>query len=86
MYDHYENKLEKLEDKKIELLKEGKFIENSGFYKKVMRNEEKYLKSKEDYISKATNTHDTMESMNNERFNLINPVLLNVIIIDDIAF
>ena len=80
VYDHYENKLEKLEDKKSVLIKSGKFVENSGFSRKVKRNEEKYLKSKEYYINKAVNTHDAMETLNNERYNLMNPALLNVIL------
>jgi hypothetical protein len=44
----------------------------------VSRNEEKYLKAKEDYIKIATKTYDTIEDLNTTRFNFVNPVLLQL--------
>jgi hypothetical protein len=78
VYDHYEKKLERLEDKKIEMIKEGKFNESCDFYKIILRNEEKYMKSKEDYINKAVRTYDTIERLNTEKYYVVNPVLLDV--------
>lgn len=78
IYDHYEKKLEKLEQKKDELAREGKFNGSSEFSQQVSRNEEKYLKAKEDYVRIATKTYDTINDLNISRFNLVNPVLLQL--------
>ncbi len=78
VYDHYEKKLEKLEQKKDELARDGRFNESSEFFQQVSRNEEKYLKAKEDYIKIATKTYDTIEDLNTTRFNFVNPVLLQL--------
>ena len=59
-------------------MKEGKFNENCIFYRELTRNEEKYLKAKEDYINKANNTYDMIDNLNNGRFNVVNPVLLQL--------
>jgi dTDP-4-amino-4,6-dideoxygalactose transaminase len=78
VYDHYEKKLEKLEDKKIEMLKEGKFNESCSFFKIIVRNEDKYMKSKEDYINKAITTYDAIERLNTDMYFVVSPVLLSV--------
>ena len=78
MYDHYEKKLEKLENKKDFKINEGTYQVGSNFYKEVTRNEEKYISAKDDYVLKATKTYEFIENLNNNRFNVITPVLLNV--------
>ena len=70
--------MEKLEQKKDELAREGKFNGSSEFSQQVSRNEEKYLKAKEDYVRIATKTYDTINDLNISRFNLVNPVLLQL--------
>jgi len=60
------------------LAREGKFNGNSEFSQQVNRNEEKYMKAKEDYIKIATKTYDTIHDLNITRFNLVNPVLLQL--------
>jgi hypothetical protein len=56
----------------------GKFNEQCDFFEELSRNEEKYISAKDAYIDIATNTYDTIEHLNNERFNLANPVLLQL--------
>ncbi len=60
------------------MIKEGKFNESSDFYEIILRNEEKYMKSKEDYINKAIKTYDTIERLNTEKYYVVSPVLLDV--------
>lgn len=60
------------------MIKDGKFNEKSDFYEELSRNEKKYLEAKEEYIEIATKTFDTIESLNNSRFNLVNPILLQL--------
>lgn len=67
-----------MEDKKIEMIREGKFNETCEFYKIILRNEEKFVKSKEDYINKAIRTYDTIERLDTEKYYVISPVLLDV--------
>ena len=78
IYDHYEKKLEKLEDKKDLKIRDGSFNEGSDFYVEITRNEEKYIKAKDEYVTKAIAAYDTIENLNNNRFNHVTPVLLNV--------
>lgn len=78
MYDHYENKLEKLIEKKKNMISNGKIITNTKFNKVFLRNEEKYNKSKVDYIRNSINTNDKIEELNDKRFFLTNSVLLEV--------
>ncbi len=46
-----------------------------------MKNEEKYLEAKNDYLTKASLCYDTMESLLNNRFDLINPVIKKALLI-----
>ncbi len=78
VYDHYEKKLEKLEDKKDQKIREGSYIEGSDFYTIITRNETKYINAKDDYVKKAICAYDTIDKLNNNRFNIVTPVLLNV--------
>lgn len=60
------------------MIREGKFNETCEFYKIILRNEEKFVKSKEDYINKAIRTYDTIERLDTEKYYVISPVLLDV--------
>lgn len=79
VYDHYEKKLEKLEDKKEIKMREGSYQVGSDFHNIVHRNEIKYISAKDEYVQKATLAYDTIEKLNYEKFNMISPVLLNVL-------
>ena len=79
VYDHYEKKLEKLVEKKTSLTSDALFNPNTKFYKQILRNQEKYIKSKEDYIQKAIVTFDTIEKLNYQRYMETNPLLLKVL-------
>ena len=78
VYDHYERKLEILQDKKAEMAKNNKCFENTEFFQVLMRNEPKYMKAKEEYITKAVKTFDRIEELNVKRYAEVNPVLINV--------
>jgi hypothetical protein len=67
-----------LEDKKDQKIKEGAYAEGSDFYQEVTRNEQKYIGAKDDYVKRAIIAYDTIDGLNQNRFNLVTPVLLNV--------
>ena len=60
------------------MISNGKIITNTKFNKVFLRNEEKYNKSKVDYIRNSINTNDKIEVLNDKRFFLTNSVLLEV--------
>jgi len=77
-YDHYQIKLEKL------ILKDSKNEKDNTKKSRVIfsiiyiKNEEKYLKAKSYYISTTTKAFKKIESLINERYRLINPILMKV--------
>jgi hypothetical protein len=78
VYDHYEKKLEELLQLKEHKLRKGGIDEK--FQLKLQRNEDKFSKSKIDYLNKCLLTFDTMDELMNSRFNLFSQPLLTVII------
>jgi len=82
VFDHYEKKLEKLEEKKDVKMKEGSYSQGSDFFNELTRNEEKYISAKDDYVKKAINAYDTIDNLNSNRFNLVTPVLLNLYFVE----
>jgi hypothetical protein len=75
-YDHYEKKLENLFAEKE--VRKQKDVLTPNFLKKLERNQEKFLKSKEHYLSNCINTYDALDSLLTDRFGLINQPLLDL--------
>lgn len=80
-YDHYEKKM-------LQLIEERKKIEKKGtkasgtFMEKLQRNEEKFIKAKNEYLTKAVNAFDHLETKIKDRFQLTSEVLLRLFTVE----
>lgn len=72
-YDHYEQKLDKLYEK------EGKGKKNKKDEEVIERNEEKYKKAAEEYVSSSEKSFKTISEILDRRYEMINPVCADLI-------
>lgn len=76
-YDHYEKKMLQLIEEKAKLERKGSKA-SVTFMEKIQRNEEKFIKAKNEYLTKAVNAFDHLEAKIKDRFQLTSDILLRL--------
>jgi len=75
-FQHYDNKIKKLKDKRLEKSNRDKhYTPSAKEREKINRNEGKFDTAKEAYVADTTRTYEAMNAVLMNRFDVINPIV-----------